>query len=36
MNPQKLMELMKSLEKGDVDVDGLKGITGMFKTEIEE
>ncbi|PKD16990.1 hypothetical protein APR41_06000 [Salegentibacter salinarum] len=36
MNPKKLMELMKSLEKGDVDVDGLKGITGMFKTEIEE
>jgi len=36
MNPQKLMELMKSLEKGDVDMEGLKGITGMFKTEIEE
>jgi len=36
MNPQKLMELMKSLEKGDIDVEGLKGITGMFKTEIEE
>ncbi len=36
MNPQKLMELMKSFEKGDVDVNGLKGITGMFKTEIEE
>lgn len=36
MNPQKLMELMKSLEKGDIDVGGLKGIAGMFKTEIEE
>ncbi|MBZ9631874.1 DUF4252 domain-containing protein [Salegentibacter sp. LM13S] len=36
MNPQKLMELMKSLDKGDIDVNGLKGITGMFKTEIEE
>ncbi|MBZ9728914.1 DUF4252 domain-containing protein [Salegentibacter sp. JZCK2] len=36
MNPQKLMELMKSLDKGDIDVNGLKGITGMFKTELEE
>lgn len=36
MNPQKLMELMKSLEKGDIDVGGLKGIAGMFKAEIEE
>jgi len=36
MNPQKLMELMKSLQKGDVDVEGLKGITGMFNAEIGE
>ena len=36
MNPQKLMELMKSLEKGDIDVNGLKGVTGMFTTELEE
>lgn len=36
MNPQKLMEFMKSLDKGDIDVEGLKGITGMFKTELEE
>ncbi|SKB34647.1 protein of unknown function [Salegentibacter holothuriorum] len=36
MNPQKLMEFMKSLNKGDIDVAGLQGITGMFKTEIAE
>lgn len=36
MSPQKIMELMKSLEKGDVDVEGLKGITGMLNAEIGE
>ena len=36
MNPQKLMEFMKSLDKGDIDVAGLKGISGMLQTEIEK
>jgi len=36
MNPQKLMEFMKSLNKGDIDIAGLKGISGMFQTEISE
>lgn len=35
MNPQKLMELMQSLDSGDVNLEGLQKITGMFKTEIE-
>lgn len=36
MNPQKLMEFMKSLDKGDIDVAGLKGISSMLQTEIEK
>lgn len=36
MNPQKLMELIQSLDEGDIDINGLKGVTGMFKTELEE
>lgn len=36
MNPQKLMELMKSLDKGDVDMDGLKEFAGIFKDELEQ
>lgn len=30
MNPSDILVLIKSLEKGDVDIDGLKGITTMF------
>lgn len=30
MNPGEIMGLMKSLENGDIDLDGLKGITTMF------
>ncbi|WBL20939.1 DUF4252 domain-containing protein [Zunongwangia sp. HRR-M8] len=30
MNPQKIMELIKSLDSEDINVDGLKGIAGMM------
>lgn len=30
MNPGDMINLMKSLEKGDLDMDGLSGITQMF------
>lgn len=30
MNPGDMINLMKSLEKGDIDMDGLSGITQMF------
>jgi hypothetical protein len=30
MNPSDILVLIKSLEKGDIDMDGLKGITTMF------
>ncbi len=35
MNPGDILSLFRSLEKGDIDLDGLKGITSMFieKTE---
>ncbi|CAM4136978.1 DUF4252 domain-containing protein [Gillisia limnaea] len=35
MNPGDILSLFRSLEKGDIDMDGLKGITSMFieKTE---
>lgn len=35
MNPGDILSLLRSLEKGDIDMDGLKGITSMFieKTE---
>lgn len=36
MNPQQLIALMKSLDKGDIDVGGLKKITGIFKAKIKE
>ena len=34
-NPGDILSLFRSLEKGDIDMDGLKGITSMFieKTE---
>lgn len=35
MNPGDIMGLMKSMETGDVNIDGLKGITSMF-IEAEE
>lgn len=35
MSPEKLIELLRSLEKGDVNLDGLKGIAGMFKGDAE-
>lgn len=35
MNPKALLDLMKSLDKGDIDVNGLKKITGIFKNEME-
>jgi hypothetical protein len=36
MNPQQLIALMKSLDRGDIDVGGLKKITGIFKAKIKE
>ena len=30
MNPQKIMEMMRSFEKGDVDVSGIKGVIDIF------
>lgn len=36
MNPGKILKLVKSLEKGDINFDGLKGVAGMFKDEIEQ
>lgn len=37
MNPGDMINLMKSLEKGDLDMDGLSGITQMFiSKETEE
>lgn len=35
MNPGDILSLFRSLEQGDIDMDGLKGITSMFieKTE---
>lgn len=30
MNPGDILSLFRSLEKGDLDMDGLKGITSMF------
>lgn len=35
MNPGDILNLIKSLEKGDVDLDGLKGITTMFLDKTE-
>lgn len=36
MNPGEIMKFVKSLEKGDINFDGLKGVAGMFKDEIEQ
>jgi hypothetical protein len=30
MNPNDILAFLKSLDKGDIDLDGLKGITTMF------
>ena len=30
MNPSDILNMMKSMEKGDVQLDGLSGITEMF------
>ncbi|SHF61044.1 protein of unknown function [Salegentibacter echinorum] len=35
MNPTALLDLMKSLDKGDINIDGLKKVTGIFKDEME-
>ncbi|TDN81231.1 uncharacterized protein DUF4252 [Salegentibacter sp. 24] len=36
MNPQKLMEFIKSLDEGDLDINGLKEVAGIFKGELEQ
>lgn len=35
MNPGDILNLIKSLEKGDVDLDGLKGLTTLFMEKAE-
>lgn len=35
MNPNALLDLMKSLDKGDINVNSLKKITGIFKGEMD-
>lgn len=35
MSPEKILELIKSLEKGDINLDGIKGITEIFKGDAE-
>lgn len=35
MNPGDMLSLFRSLEKGDIDMDGLKGITSMFIEKAE-
>lgn len=35
MNPKNILRLMKSLEKGDLNIEGIKGITGMVKDSAE-
>ncbi|MGM1056661.1 MAG: DUF4252 domain-containing protein [Bacteroidota bacterium] len=35
MNPGDILSLFRSLEKGDIDMDGLKGITSMFMAKKE-
>lgn len=35
MNPKNILKLMKSLEKGDLNIEGIKGITGMVKDKAE-
>ncbi|MFO8145921.1 MAG: DUF4252 domain-containing protein [Gillisia sp.] len=35
MNPGDILSLFRSLEKGDIDMDGLKGITSMFMAKTE-
>ncbi|MCG9972628.1 DUF4252 domain-containing protein [Christiangramia crocea] len=32
MNPEKIMKLMKSLDKDDVNVEGIKGLGGIFES----
>ena len=34
MNPNKIMNLMKSLDKEDIDIDGIKGIGEMFGNSV--
>lgn len=36
MNPADIMELLQSLQKGDLNVEGLQSITSMFVEEAEE
>ncbi|MDR5590074.1 DUF4252 domain-containing protein [Christiangramia sp. SM2212] len=36
MNPQKIMQLMKSLEKDNIDVEGLKGLGKIFGESSED
>lgn len=35
MNPQKIIELMRSLDKGDLNIEGIKGITGIINSEVQ-
>ncbi len=33
MNPSDILQLVRSLQKGDIDMDGLEGITKMFASD---
>lgn len=35
MQPQEMLNLLRSMEKGDLNLDGLKNIAQMFKGEVE-
>jgi hypothetical protein len=35
MNPGDIMNLMQSMQKGDLDLEGLSAITGMFVEKVE-
>ncbi|MGY5848410.1 DUF4252 domain-containing protein [Salegentibacter sp. HM20] len=35
MDPKRLVKLLRSLEEGDIDMQGLKGLAGMFKGKVE-
>lgn len=36
MNPGEILKFVKSLEEGDIDMNGLKGVASMFKDEVEQ
>lgn len=36
MNPERIMELLKSMDKNDVNIDGIREIGGIFGTELKK